>query len=108
MNITGDVKIIRGQGMPSYRHHDFGNLYVKFDVKFPQSGFSDLAEIQKLHSILPPPQPRAVPPPDAMVEDFPLDTIDADQQARAHGRGAMDEDDDDVPAGAERMQCASQ
>ena len=22
--------------MPSYRHHDYGNLYIKFDVKFPE------------------------------------------------------------------------
>ena len=29
--------MIRGQGMPSMRHHDPGNLYIKFDVEFPQT-----------------------------------------------------------------------
>ena len=38
--IVGEVKMIRGQGMPSMRHHDFGNLYIQFDVKFPPKGLN--------------------------------------------------------------------
>ena len=118
---TGDTKVIRGQGMPSYRHHDFGNLYVQFDVKFPkfepQPGMTEVQErerlrqiqkLQQLHAILPPPASRAEPDEDAMVENYPLESIAVDQQARASGAGLMDEEDDDLPPGAERMQCASQ
>jgi len=50
-------------------------------------------------------------PADAMVEDFEPEDIDSSEysQARAQGAaGGMDEDDDDVPPGAERVQCASQ
>lgn len=103
------IKVIPGQGMPSFRHHDFGNLYIKFDVKFPEK--DQLQNLELLEQVLPPRAQQNLPPPDAMVEDFELEDIDANEnsQARAHGGGsAMDEDDEDVPPGAERVQCASQ
>ncbi|KAK7521663.1 hypothetical protein IWX49DRAFT_639137 [Phyllosticta citricarpa] len=108
----GDVKVIRGQGMPSPRHHDYGNLYIQFDVKFPTKlgGEGSLSPEDKaaLERIL---GPRTItqqlPPPDAMTEDFQLENIDPTREAgRAHG-AAMDDDDDEHP-GAERVQCASQ
>ncbi|KAJ6119279.1 Mitochondrial protein import protein mas5 [Penicillium sp. IBT 18751x] len=103
------IKVIHGQGMPSFRHHDHGNLYIKFDVKFPEK--DQLQNLELLEKVLPPRVQQHQPPADAMVEDFELEDPDASEgsQARAHGAGgAMDEDDDDVPAGAERVQCASQ
>ncbi|KAF7712542.1 DnaJ family protein [Penicillium ucsense] len=103
------IKVIHGQGMPSFRHHDFGNLYIKFDVKFPEK--DQLQNLDLLEKVLPPRTQQNQPPADAMVEDFELEDIDTTEnsQARAHGAaGAMDEDDDDVPPGAERVQCASQ
>ena len=52
--------MIRGQGMPSYRHHDFGNMYIQFDVKFPErltgpdgTGMTE-DMIKALESVLPP------------------------------------------------------
>ncbi|KAJ5893354.1 Mitochondrial protein import protein mas5 [Penicillium taxi] len=103
----GSIKTITGQGMPSFRHHDHGNLYIKFDVKFPKG--EELKNLELLEKVLPPRLQQNQPPADAMVDDFELETIDTNEnsQARAHG-GAVDEDDDDVPAGAERVQCASQ
>lgn len=96
--------------MPSFRHHDHGNLYIKFSVKFPEK--DQLQNLELLEKVLPPRMHQNQPPPDAMVEDFELESIDASEgsQARAHGAasGDMDEDDDDVPPGAERVQCASQ
>lgn len=99
------VKVIKGQGMPTYRHHDFGDLYVQFDVKFPDK--TELQNIHLLESVLPPRMQQKLPPPDSMVEDFEMNEVDARQHARAHG-AHLDEDDDDVPQGAERVQCASQ
>jgi DnaJ homolog subfamily A member 2 len=99
--------MIKGQGMPSFRHHDFGNLYIQFDVKFPNK--TELRNIELLDQVLPPRMQRTTPPTDGMVEDFDLEDVDARGQARAHGAaGLNDDDDDDVPPGAERMQCASQ
>lgn len=105
----GKIKLVRGQGMPSFRHHDFGNLYIQFDVKFPQK--DQLQNLELLEKVLPTRLAQPQPPADSMVEDFELEEVDASEgsQARAHGESqAMDEDDEDVPPGAERVQCASQ
>lgn len=95
--------------MPSYRHHDFGNLYVQFDVKFPEP--DQLQNLELLEKVLPPRMQQAQPPADAMVEDFDLEEVDLSEGSQTRARGGptmMDEDDDDVPPGAERVQCASQ
>ena len=100
--------MVRGQGMPSFRHHDFGNLYIHFDVKFPPQGFAtDPADFDALAKILPKATPAMLIPNGAITEDFVLEDVDASQQARAEGT-AMDEDDEDGHPGAERVQCASQ
>lgn len=106
--------------MPSYRHHDFGNLYVKFDVKFPErihgppdadgypTGMTP-AQVKAIESVLPPRKPQTVPPADAMTEDYQLETVDPMQEGARAQRGATGEDDDDeMQAGGERVQCASQ
>lgn len=105
--------------MPSYRHHDFGNLYIQFDVKFPEriTGPGDEPnapmseeQIKALESVL----PRGTvagptPPPDAMTEDFQLDDVDPTrEQARARGMAGMEDEDDEMGGGGERVQCASQ
>lgn len=110
----GEIKVIRGQGMPSYRHHDFGNLYIQFDVKFPKKlKIDNPAQIDvivdQLEKIIPPELKTKSPPDNAMTEDFELEDVDAGQQARAQGASRMDEDDEEAgPQGGERMQCASQ
>lgn len=108
--LLGAVKMVRGHGMPSFRHHDRGNLYIQFNVKFPEKAWTaDEAAFESLRSILPAPALQNIPPPDAMTE--PADLEDPDHSgARAFGgEGGMDEDDEEGgPAGAERVQCASQ
>lgn len=98
--------------MPTFRHHDYGNLYIQFNIKFPQR--DQLQNLHLLEQVLPPRQQQATIPNDAMTEDFELQEVDADarEQARAQGHGsghlAEDEDEDGIPAGGERVQCASQ
>jgi DnaJ family protein A protein 2 len=104
----GTLKLVRNQGMPSYRHHDHGNLYVRFDVKFPAKGFTnDQNAFDMLKSILPPSENTIQPPKDHMTETVDLEDVDPSQQARAQGATAMDEDDEEGQGG-ERVQCASQ
>jgi DnaJ family protein A protein 2 len=43
-----------------------------------------------------------------MTEIVDLEDVDASQQSRAAGHGMDDDDEDGHPAGAERVQCASQ
>lgn len=103
----GAIKMIVGQGMPSMRHHDFGNLYIQFDVKFP--GKDELQNLDLLERVLPPRMQQAQVPHDSMSEDFDLEDVDPRNQARAHGAAGLDDEDEDgIPQGAERMQCASQ
>jgi len=105
----GQVRVVPGQGMPSYRHHDYGNLYIQFDVKFPPSHFNNPENILALEQILPARGPSGLPDADAMVEveEVKLEEIDPSQQARATGN-TMDEDDDEHGQHGERVQCASQ
>ena len=102
--------MVRGQGMPSHRHHDFGNLYIQFAVKFPERGWTDdPAAFESLRKILPAPSMEIVPPADAMTDVVELEDLDNSGQARGFGgSGAMDGDDEDGHPHAERVQCASQ
>jgi DnaJ family protein A protein 2 len=102
--------MVRGQGMPSPRHHDFGNLYIQFAVKFPERGWTDDPEaFEALRKILPAPAMQIVPPVDAMTDVADLEDPDSSGQARGFGGASgMDEDDEDGHPHAERVQCASQ
>jgi DnaJ-class molecular chaperone len=40
--VSGDIKGIEGEGMPHYRNpFERGNLYIKFDVTFPENHFTN-------------------------------------------------------------------
>ncbi|KAF2674175.1 hypothetical protein BT63DRAFT_365741 [Microthyrium microscopicum] len=106
------IKVVRGQGMPSYRHHDFGNLYIQFNVKFPEHLGSEEnpftpEKVAMLESILPPRvEPTAIPA-DAMTDDsLVLEELDPTRE-QARMRSALDDDDEEM-GGGERVQCATQ
>ena len=102
--------MVRGQGMPSYRHHDYGNLYIHFSVTFPEKNWTDdPAAFEALRKLLPSPSLQNVPPAEAMTEPVDLEDIDNQSQGRVFGGPGMGEDDDeDGHPGTERVQCASQ
>jgi len=103
--------MLRGQGMPSPRHHDTGNLYIQFDVKFPEKNWmQDEAGFEALRSLLPPARAIANPPAEAMTEPADLEDVDTSVGAKAFGaNGAgMEEEDEEGHPHAERVQCASQ
>ncbi|KAG5439878.1 hypothetical protein PCANB_000160 [Pneumocystis canis] len=110
----GEIKVVEGQGMPSYRHHDYGNLYIRFEIEFPPPNFiSDPSSFSLLEKILP---PRAEPriPSNAITEEVVIADVDPMQEARAEGaakggRGAngMSEDCDDENA-HHGVSCAHQ
>lgn len=94
--------------MPSYRHHDFGNLYIVFDVKFPEHLEMDEDKVRAIESVLPPRKTGAEVPKDAMVEDFQLEAIDPTRDQRAAGAAGAADEDEEEGMGGERVQCASQ
>jgi DnaJ homolog subfamily A member 2 len=95
--------------MPSHRHHTFGNLYIHFDVKFPQriGGENGLTpeDVIALENILPPRIEPPKIPADAMTDDFVLEDLDPTREGRS--MGATEEDEDEM-AGGDRVQCATQ
>lgn len=101
--------------MPSYRHHDFGNLYIKFEVEFPTSEWATTVGADVLGALkqyLPVSIPPQIPP-NTHVDETVLAAVDPMQRRRAElgtsgarANGAMDEDDDE--GGPHGVQCASQ
>ncbi|OBZ75294.1 Mitochondrial protein import protein mas5 [Grifola frondosa] len=77
-----DLKVIHGQGMPSQRHHEPGDLFV-----------------------LPPRTPIEKFPKNVVLEEVELGEVDPHQRERANGAEPMDEDEGE---GEPRMQCANQ
>ena len=96
---TGDVKVIHGQGMPSQRHHEPGDMYVKLDVKFPET--INLDAIPLLERALPPRKPVETFERGVLLEEVQLD--DVDTRSGDVRDDAMDED-----ANEPRVQCANQ
>ncbi|MCJ1437050.1 Type I HSP40 co-chaperone [Xylographa pallens] len=43
---SSHTKVIDGQGMPSMRHHDPGNMIIKFSIQYPET-ISELTPVQK-------------------------------------------------------------
>lgn len=110
---SGEVAVIRGEGMPSHRHHNFGDMYVQFEVMMPTYEEFQMdgreGRIPELRNILP--EPRRINLPldkPATYEDRELEPLDQIQQARLQTGTGMEEEEEDGTAGGERVQCASQ
>lgn len=88
--------------MPSHRHHNNGNLYIKLTVKFPDTLSTE--QMEALEKALPPRKPVGKINPKHHVEEVFLEEP-TDRQR--NGAEAMDEDDDeDMRGGGPGVQCA--
>ncbi|KAJ2289538.1 Type I HSP40 co-chaperone [Coemansia sp. RSA 2706] len=104
----GETKVIDGQGMPSFRHHNPGNLFIKFNVRFPDPNWAPEDEIKKLEALLPPRRPEPALPKGYHTEDVVLSAIDLHHQKKMNESDeAMDEDFEDAHHGP-GVQCAQQ
>lgn len=112
------MTVIPGEGMPSHRHHEFGDLYVQFEVMMPtyeDFGFDDderpedkLAAFGALRTILPKPKYLNLPPEDyhGVIDTRDFKTFDEMDQDKM--QGVQQGEDDEDGAGGERVQCATQ
>lgn len=107
---SGDLKMVRGEGMPQYRNpFEKGRLIIQFNVVFPSALESSVAE--KLASILPPADEPILPDE---VDEVDLNDFDpeADRQQQHHrmGHGHFDDDDEGHHGhpGGPGVQCATQ
>jgi DnaJ family protein A protein 2 len=104
-------KAINDEGMTMYQRPFMkGKLYIHFTVEFPDS--LSLEQVKALETVLP-------AKPASTMTDMELDeceettlhdvNIEEEMRRKQHqAREAYDEDDDDMHAGGQRVQCAQQ
>lgn len=105
---TGDLKMVRGEGMPQYRNpFEKGRLIIQFNVLFPPHLEPSVAEA--LAAILPPSDEPILPDD---VDEVDLNDFDpeADRQQQQQRMGHYDDDDDHGHGhpGGPGVQCATQ
>ncbi|KAK9762371.1 Type I HSP40 co-chaperone [Basidiobolus ranarum] len=105
-----EIKTIQNEGMPSHRHHQHGDLYVQFEIEFPERNWTSPENIAKLESILPP-RP-SLPNIKGDAEEVVLSDMNTSQKNRAD-HGMDDEyDEEDGPRHGHGqgpgVQCAQQ
>lgn len=88
--------------MPSLRHHDYGDLFVKFTVSWPEH--IPVENIPLLERALPARKPIEKFPKSTILDEVTLDNVDPRQRDRAQMDEPMDEDTEGEP----RVQCANQ
>ncbi|KAI0315540.1 HSP40/DnaJ peptide-binding protein [Amylostereum chailletii] len=96
------VKVIQGQGMPSQRHHELGDLFVKISIVWPEH--IDPEKIPLLEQVLPPRKPLPKIPKGLLTEEVEMSDPDPRQQQQQ----MMDDDGMDEDEGEPRVQCANQ
>ena len=79
--------------MPSQRHHEPGDMFIRIAVKFPES--MPLESIPLLEQALPPRKPLEKFPKNVMLEEVEAVEADARQAEYAEAGEAMDEDMDE-------------
>ncbi|CAH1779345.1 unnamed protein product [Owenia fusiformis] len=104
----GDVKVVYGEGMPMYRNpYEKGNLFIKFDVKFPENSFAVEGNLKKLEKLLPP-RPKIEIPVGEDVEEVNLTDIDPTRGGASNSNAYDEDSDDDNDGQGPRVQCAHQ
>jgi DnaJ homolog subfamily A member 2 len=99
---SGSIKVIHGQGMPSQRHHEPGDLYVKITIDFPES--INHEAIPLLEKALPPRKPIEIFDKNLTIDEVEMDEVDSSSQARNPLRDDPMDEDGEEP----RVQCANQ
>lgn len=99
------IRGIREEGMPVYRQPETkGNLYIKFEIEFPENGFlkeQSIAELEKIFK-----RKRTTSEPDGDVEE--VDMIDYDDSRQAYDEHHQGDDDDDDEARQTGVGCRQQ
>ncbi|KAI0792930.1 hypothetical protein C8Q75DRAFT_874784 [Abortiporus biennis] len=98
---NGDLKVIHGQGMPSQRHHEPGDLFINFKVIFPDH--IDPEAVPFLEKALPPRRSVDKFPKNILLEEVEMSEADSRQRERVDMDDHMDTDE-----GEPRVQCAQQ
>lgn len=103
----GCVRGVIGEGMPIYKNpFEKGDLYVKFDVAFPENYFATENKLKELENLLGG-RPPALPIP-ADAEEVNLTEFEENYSSGSSQGNYYDEDDDHPHLGGQHVQCAHQ
>ncbi|TWW76389.1 dnaJ homolog subfamily A member 2b [Takifugu rubripes] len=105
----GCVRMVKGEGMPQYRNpFEKGDLYIKFDVQFPENNWIDAEKLNELECLLParPEDPEIT----ADAEEVELTDFDRSQGMGGGARREAYNDSSDEEGGhhGHGVQCAHQ
>ncbi|GAA96362.1 hypothetical protein E5Q_03028 [Mixia osmundae IAM 14324] len=89
----GSTKVLKGQGLPSFRHHELGDLYVTMKVDFPD--YIEETRFAALEQALPPRQVATKPPAKHHVDEVMLENVEERFMPGQSNGDAMDEDEED-------------
>jgi len=105
----GCIQVVKGEGMPQYRNpFEKGDLYMKFEVQFPDNNWINPEKLVELEDLLP---ARAEHPIiSADVEEVELSDFDRAQGAGSGARREAYNDSSDEEGGPHGpgVQCAHQ
>ena len=101
------MKCIKGEGLPRLRSPiDHGNLFIQFNIEFPDSIDASLAP--QLLKLLNPPK-HVVKSSESEVDDvLELEDEDPVRSFKEYTPPEADDDDDEGGGGGQRVQCAQQ
>uniref|UniRef100_A0A8C9ZTX3 DnaJ homolog subfamily A member 2 n=1 Tax=Sander lucioperca TaxID=283035 RepID=A0A8C9ZTX3_SANLU len=105
----GSVRVVRGEGMPQYRNpFEKGDLFIKFDVQFPDNNWISPEKLVELEDMLP---SRSEPPIiTGDTEEVDLQDYDVSQSSTSGSRREAYNDSSDEEGGhhGPGVQCAHQ
>uniref|UniRef100_A0A8C8HH25 DnaJ homolog subfamily A member 2 n=1 Tax=Oncorhynchus tshawytscha TaxID=74940 RepID=A0A8C8HH25_ONCTS len=105
----GCIRVVKGEGMPQYRNpFEKGDLFIKFDVQFPENNWISPEKLSELEDLLP---GRAeVPVISSEAEEVDLQDCEVRGQGSAGARREAYNDSSDEEGGPHGpgVQCAHQ
>ncbi|CAL1403758.1 unnamed protein product [Linum trigynum] len=103
-------KAVNDEGMPMYRKPFLkGKLYIHFTVDFPDSLTPD--QVKSLEAVLPPKNPSGLTEMELdECEETTLHDVNIEEEMRRKQQAQNEayDEDDEMPGGAQRVQCAQQ
>ncbi|XP_077982570.1 dnaJ homolog subfamily A member 2-like [Glandiceps talaboti] len=103
----GSTRAVVGEGMPIHKNpFEKGNLYVKFNIEFPENHFADENKVKRLEKLLPP-RPKE-PTVEGEIEEVDLSDYDPRRSSSGRREAYQDDSDDEHHHGGGGVQCAHQ
>ena len=103
----GSKRVVRGQGMPQHRNpFEKGDLYIEFDVHFPEEKWTSLEKLKELEALLPERSKEEVISSD--TEEVELQDYNQSSAGFSSQKHDSYEENDEYEGGGDKVQCQHQ